>query len=83
MPKIARKAAPDAEREPVSLDDIASPAALAKQYPNASFTETGLRWAIRQRHRNGLADAGAVLIVRGRAVFVKSRFERWLADQVA
>ncbi|MCU0974166.1 MAG: hypothetical protein MUF80_09480 [Burkholderiales bacterium] len=82
MPKTATKAAPDTERAPVPLDDLASPAALARQYPD-NFTETGLRWAIRQRHRNGLSTHGAVLMVRGRAMFVKSRFERWLADQVA
>ena len=75
-------AAPIAEREPIPLTDLAAPAELAKEHPDI-FTEAGLRWLIRQRRSNGLDKAGAVLIVRNRTVLVRSRFERWLASQVA
>lgn len=72
----------DTKPDPISLSDIASPAELAREHPDL-FTEPGLRWLIRQRHRNGLARAGAVLTVRNRVVLVRSRLERWLAEQVA
>ena len=79
---LATMAAPIAEREPIPLTDLATPAELANEHPGI-FTEPGLRWLIRQRRSNGLDKAGAVLIVRNRQVLVRSRFERWLASQVA
>jgi hypothetical protein len=74
--------APNVERDAVPLADLATPADLAREYPNV-FTEAGLRGLLRQRLRNGLDRARAVLIVRNRQVIVRSRFERWLAEQVA
>jgi flavin-dependent dehydrogenase len=82
MARIQPQPAHSAARDPVSLDDLVSPAELARKYPD-KFTEAGLRWAIRQRRHNGLGDHDAVLIVRKRAMLVRPRFERWLADQVA
>ena len=66
----------------IPLTDLATPAELATEYPGV-FTEPGLRWLIRQRRRNGLTDVGAVLLLRNRQILVRSRFERWLAEQVA
>ncbi len=85
MPRTARQPAPTpaptVEHDSIPLTDIATPAELANEYPDI-FTEPGLRWLIRQRRSNGLDKAGAVLIVRNRQVFVRSRLERWLASQV-
>jgi hypothetical protein len=71
-----------ANDQAVTLADIASPRELAAERPDV-LTEEGLRWLIRQRRRNGLSKAGAVLLIRNRAVLVRSRFERWLAEQIA
>ena len=72
----------EVEPDPIPLTDLATPAELARQYPHL-FTEAGLRLLVRQRHRNGLATAGAVLTIRNRIVLVRSRLEHWLARQVA
>ena len=66
----------------VPLADLATPEQLAEQFPGV-LSAPGVRWLIRQRHRNGLVQAGAVLIVRNRALIVRSRFENWLGQQVA
>lgn len=77
----ARHNTPLAERDAVPLTDLVRPADLANEYPGL-FTAPGLRWLIRQRHRNGLANAGAVVLVGNRALLVRSRFEKWLGSQL-
>jgi hypothetical protein len=65
----------------ISLDDLARPAAFAKRYPDLVGNESRLRYLLRDREINGLADSGAV-VERGRMIFiVKSRFLDWLLSR--
>jgi len=43
-----------------TLDDVCTPQALTKENPEL-FTESQINWLIKTRHKNGLAETGAVL----------------------
>ncbi|MCG8091589.1 MAG: hypothetical protein JAY62_17770 [Candidatus Thiodiazotropha endolucinida] len=66
--------------ETFDLDDVISPDAMVEERPDL-FTVGRIDWYLRQRHRNGLAEAGAVLQVGRRMYLVKSRFVQWFITQ--
>jgi hypothetical protein len=83
MPKAAIRTAPHVDAlEPIALDDIVTPETFAQQYPDIA-TPFGIKWQIRNRHHNGLSDAGAVVVINGKTKLVRSRYTRWLATRVA
>lgn len=62
----------------IPLDDLYSVEDLAARHPNI-LTVQALRWQLRSREHNGLAQCCVPL---GRKLLIsKSRYERWLATQ--
>lgn len=62
----------------VPLEDLYSIEDLAAQYPKI-LSVAILRWQLRSRHRNGLAQCCVPL--GKRLLISKSRYERWLSAQ--
>ena len=46
--------------QPTTLSDICTTETLAKEHPSL-FNQGQLTWLVKNRNKNGLADAGAVL----------------------
>jgi hypothetical protein len=64
--------------ENISLDDLHSVESFAQKYP-ALLTVQTLRWQLRHRDRNGMAQCCVAL---GKKLLIsKSRYESWLAGQ--
>jgi hypothetical protein len=63
----------------VALDDLRTPEQLAAERPDL-LTVPALRWQLRNRKANGLSSACVMLC--GRTMISKSRYERWLATQL-
>ena len=49
----------------------------------ALFTKPQLDWLLKARHKNGLAESGAVLKVSGRLYINKTVFFNWFMNQKA
>jgi hypothetical protein len=65
--------------EGVQLTDIVSPELLVEENPDLFPKGKGsLDWAIRNRDRNGLSEAGAVILANGKLMLVRPRYLRWL-----
>ncbi|MBA1444794.1 MAG: hypothetical protein M3H12_13840 [Chromatiales bacterium] len=65
-----------------TFEDIAEPDDLATEHPHL-FTKGRLDWLLRNRERNGLTKAGAVLMV-GRKMYIhKQRFLDWFLSHSA
>ena len=65
-----------------TLADVCLPETLAKENPHL-FTDGQIRWLIKTRHKNGLADADAVLKISGKLYLRKSKFFEWFIRQKA
>lgn len=52
--------------ELVDPSNLMTPAVFARTFPNIVPSEASLRWYLRHRHVNGLAECGAVLELRSR-----------------
>lgn len=52
--------------ELVNPSELMTVAVFARTFPNIVPSEGSLRWYIRHRHLNGLAECGAVLELRSR-----------------
>ena len=62
----------------VSLNDLMTIEGLTAVNPDI-FTVSTLRWQLRHRHENGLANA---CVKAGKRLLIsKSRYESWLASQ--
>ena len=65
-----------------SLGDISLPKAFVNQNPEL-FTDSQINWLIKTRHKNGLAETGAVLKISRKIYLNKSIFLDWSLNQKA
>jgi len=65
-----------------TLNDVCTPAALVKENPEL-FTEGQINWLIKTRHKNGLAETGAILKISRKIYLNKSKFFEWFMQQKA
>ena len=65
-----------------TLDNVCLPEALAKENPDL-FSDGQIKWLLKTRHQNGLAEADAVLKISGRLYLIKSKFLDWFFQQKA
>jgi len=65
-----------------TLIDACTPRTLAKENPQL-FTESQINWLIKTRHKNGLADSGAILKISRKIYIKKSLFFDWFMQQKA
>jgi len=64
------------------LNDVCLPETLAEENPKL-FTSGQVNWLVKTRHKNGLAEADAVLKISGRHYLRKSKFFDWFMQQKA
>ena len=57
--------------------DLIKPEDLTRDRPDL-FSNAKMKWLIRQRHLNGLSDAGAVIKCGRTILIVRSKFYEWL-----
>jgi len=62
--------------------EVCTPADLVKENPSI-LTEPQLRWIVKTRHKNGLAEVGAVLIVSRKIYINIPLFWEWFLKQKA
>ncbi len=65
-----------------TLNDVCTPKALVKENPEL-FTEGQINWLIKTRHKNGLAETGAILKISRKIYLKKSLFIDWFTSQKA
>ena len=65
-----------------TLDDICLSKAFAKENTDL-FTDSQISWLIKMRHKNGLAETGAVLKISGKIYLNKPLFLNWFLNQKA
>lgn len=65
-----------------TLNDVCTPKALVKENPEL-FTEGQINWLIKTRHKNGLAETGAILKISRKIYLKKSIFFDWFMQQKA
>ena len=65
-----------------TLDDVCLPETLAKEHPDL-FTKGQINWLIKTRHKNGLAETGAILKISRKIYIKKSPFFDWFMQQKA
>jgi len=65
-----------------TLNDVCTPKALVKENPEL-FTEGQINWLIKTRHKNGLAETGAILKISRKIYLNKSIFFDWFMQQKA
>ena len=65
-----------------NLGDICLPKVFTKENPEL-FTDSQINWLIKTRHKNGLADSGAVLKISRKIYINKSLFLDWFLNQKA
>ncbi len=63
-----------------TLEDVCTPKALVKENPEL-FTEGQINWLIKTRHKNGLAETGAILKISRKIYLKKSIFFDWFMQQ--
>jgi len=66
----------------LSLTDIYVAAQLIAENPDL-FTQAQLNWLIKMRHKNGLADCGAIFLVSRKVYIHKPLFLEWFMNQRA
>ena len=66
----------------ITLKDVCTPKALVKENPEL-FTEGQVNWLIKTRHKNGLAETGAILKISRKIYLKKSKFFDWFLRQKA
>jgi hypothetical protein len=71
----------DTAQQP-TLDDVCTPKTLAKENPDL-FTDGQVNWLIKTRHKNGLAETGAILKISRKIYLKKSIFIDWFMQQKA
>jgi hypothetical protein len=77
------------EEDLIMSETVASNSDLAEIKPlfedfleeNPQFTENQLRYLVRTRDDNGMAEAGAIVRIGSRWYVVASRFKQWLLDR--
>ena len=65
-----------------TLNDVCTPKALVKENLEL-FTEGQINWLIKTRHKNGLAETGAILKISRKIYLKKSIFIDWFMQQKA
>ena len=66
-----------------NLDDIVAINDYVKRFPSKPWpTEAAARWAVNQRHKNGLAESGALLKLNNRLYIYKPAMLDWLVSSV-
>jgi hypothetical protein len=65
-----------------TLNDVCTAKALVKENPDL-FTEGQINWLINTRHKNGLAETGAILKISRKIYLKKSIFFDWFMQQKA
>ncbi len=81
---MATSAAIEPTERPViqSFDDLITPEDFAIERPDLFPLKT-IKWQLHSRHRNGLAESGAVLKVGRRILLSRSRFLAWVSSKTA
>mgnify|MGYP000627300347 CR=1 FL=1 len=64
------------------LKDIQTPESLVEGYPEL-FTTPQVNWLLKTRHKNGLADTGAVLKISRKLYIHTPMFMAWFMKQKA
>ncbi|TXK95584.1 hypothetical protein BMR02_12630 [Methylococcaceae bacterium HT1] len=72
----------DTTIQPTTLTDVCLPKVLVKENPEL-FTDSQINWLIKTRHKNGLAETGAVLKISRKIYLKKSIFFDWFMQQTA
>jgi len=68
------------DKAQTALDQIITPSEIVKQHPD-KFTKPQITWLLRNRHKNGLEESGAVFMV-GRKFYINvPKFTAWLLSQ--
>ncbi len=71
------------DRNPqTTLNDVCTPKTLVKENPEL-FTEGQINWLIKTRHKNGLAETGAILKISRKIYLKRSLFIDWFTSQKA
>jgi len=65
-----------------TLTAVCTPSTLAQENSNL-FTEGQINWLIKTRHKNGLAETGAILKISRKIYINKSIFFEWFMQQKA
>ncbi len=65
-----------------SFDNLCLPKTFAKENLKL-FTESQINWLIKTRHKNGLAETGAVLKISGKIYLIDHLFLGWFLNQKA
>ena len=63
-----------------SINDIATPNEIVMEFPN-KFTKGQLIWLFRTRHKNGLQESGAALLISRKPYFNKPKLLEWFLAQ--
>lgn len=69
-------------QQQTTLDDVCTPEALAQENSNL-FTKSQVNWLVKTRHKNGLAETGAILKISRKIYINKSMFIDWFMQQTA
>ncbi|MCK5869055.1 hypothetical protein BMR07_13450 [Methylococcaceae bacterium CS1] len=72
----------DTTIQPATLTDVCLPKVLVKENPEL-FTDSQINWLTKTRHKNGLAETGAVLKISRKIYLKKSIFFDWFMQQTA
>ncbi len=65
-----------------SFNNLCLQKAFAKENSEL-FTDSQINWLIKTRHKNGLAETGAVLKISGKIYLNKPLFLNWFLNQKA
>ena len=68
--------------QPTTLNDVCTPETLAEENSNL-FTKSQVNWLVKTRHKNGLAETGAILKISRKIYINKSMFIDWFMQQTA
>ena len=66
-----------------SFDDVVLASDFVTKHPNIFPSMDSFRWQYNQRHKNGLAEAGAVVKRNGRLYIIKPRLMAWFLESAA
>jgi hypothetical protein len=68
------------QQSETSMNNLVSPNEIVMEFPN-KFTKGQLIWLFRQRHKNGLQESGAALLISRRPYFNKQKLIEWFLAQ--
>ncbi len=66
----------------ITLNDVCTPETLANEYPEL-FTKSQINWLIKTRHKNGLAETGAILKISHKIYLQRTKLFEWFKGQKA